>query len=72
MTIRHDAAALHTGVQMRRSRKVNPGVEVGSSDPVMDALRMVKDEGAMMRAEAERTSTPIYVTFGIETCSTDA
>ena len=87
-------------------RKVNPGVEVVSSDPVMDPLRMVKDEGelalmteaqrvagigmdrarellrpgvtaheiateatyAMMRAGAERTSTPIYVTFGIETC----
>ena len=87
-------------------RKVNPGVDVVSSDPVMDPLRMVKDEGelalmteaqrvagigmdrarellrpgvtaheiateatyAMMRAGAERTSTPIYVTFGIETC----
>lgn len=87
-------------------RKVNPGIEVVSSDPVMDPLRMVKDEGelalmaeaqrvagigmdqaremlrpgataheiatevtyAMMRAGAERTSTPIYVTFGIETC----
>ena len=87
-------------------RKVNPGVEVVSSDPVMDPLRMVKDDGelalmaeaqrvagigmdrarellrpgvtaheiateatyAMMRAGAERTSTPIYVTFGIETC----
>jgi Xaa-Pro aminopeptidase len=87
-------------------RKVNPGIEVVSSDPVMDPLRMVKDAGelalmaeaqrvagiamdraremlrpgvnaqeiateatyAMMRAGAERTSTPIYVTFGIETC----
>ena len=87
-------------------RKVNPGIEVVSSDPVMDPLRMVKDEGelaqmteaqrvagigmdrarellrpgvtaheiateatyAMMHAGAERTSTPIYVTFGIETC----
>ena len=87
-------------------RKVNPAVELVSSDPVMDPLRMVKDEGelalvveaqriagigmdrarellrpgvtaheiatevtyAMMRAGAERTSTPIYVTFGIETC----
>jgi Xaa-Pro dipeptidase len=87
-------------------RKVNPGVEVVSSDPVMDPLRMVKDTGelalmaeaqrvagvgmdrarellrpgvtahevatealyAMMGAGAERTSTPIYVTFGIETC----
>jgi Xaa-Pro aminopeptidase len=87
-------------------RRVNPGIEVVSSDPVMDPLRMVKDEGeiarmaeaqrvagigmdrarellrpgvtaqevatevtyAIMRAGAERTSTPIYVTFGIETC----
>jgi Xaa-Pro aminopeptidase len=87
-------------------RKVNPGIELVSSDPVMDPLRMVKDDGelalmaeaqrvaaigmdrarellrpgvtaheiateatyAMMRAGAERTSTPIYVTFGIETC----
>ncbi len=87
-------------------RKVNPGVEVVSSDPVMDPLRMVKDAGelalmteaqrvagigmdrarellrpgvtaheiatevtyTMMRAGAARTSTPIYVTFGIETC----
>lgn len=87
-------------------RKVNPGIEVVSSDPVMDPLRMVKDDGelalmaeaqrvagigmdrarellrpgvtaheiateatyVMMRAGAERTSTPIYVTFGIETC----
>jgi Xaa-Pro aminopeptidase len=87
-------------------RKVNPGLDVVSSDAVMDPLRMVKDEGelalmaeaqrvagvgmdrarellrpgvtaheiatealyAMMRAGAERTSTPIYVTFGIETC----
>ena len=87
-------------------RKVNPGIEVVSSDPVMDPLRMIKDAGeltlmaesqrvagigmdrarellrpgvtaheiatevtyALMRAGAERTSTPIYVTFGIETC----
>ena len=87
-------------------RKVNPGIEVVSSDPVMDPLRMIKDDGelslmaeaqrvagigmdrarellrpgvtaheiatevtyALMRAGAERTSTPIYVTFGIETC----
>ena len=87
-------------------RRVSPGVEVVSSDPVMDPLRMVKDSDelatmaeaqrvagvgmdrarellrpgvtahevatealyAMMRAGAERTSTPIYVTFGIETC----
>ncbi len=87
-------------------RKVNPGIEVVSSDPVMDPLRMVKDDGelvlmaeaqrvagigmdrarellrpgvtaleiateatyALMRAGAERTSTPIYATFGIETC----
>jgi Xaa-Pro aminopeptidase len=87
-------------------RKVNPGIEVVSSDPVMDPLRMTKDEGelalmveaqrvagigmdrarellrpgvtaheiatevtyALMKAGAARTSTPIYVTFGIETC----
>ena len=87
-------------------RRVNPQVELVSSDPVMDPLRMVKDAGelallreaqrvagvgmdrvrellrpgvtarevatealcAMMRAGAERTSTPIYVTFGVETC----
>jgi Xaa-Pro aminopeptidase len=87
-------------------RKVNPEVELVSSDPVMDPLRAVKDPGelaclaeaqriagvgmdrvrellrpgvtahevatetihAMMQAGAERTSTPIYVNFGIETC----
>ncbi|HYN49180.1 MAG TPA: Xaa-Pro peptidase family protein [Candidatus Nanopelagicales bacterium] len=87
-------------------RKVNPGIELVSSDAVMDPLRMVKDDDelalmaeaqraagigmdrarellrpgvtahevatevtyAMMRAGAERTSTPIYITFGIETC----
>jgi Xaa-Pro aminopeptidase len=87
-------------------RKVNPGLEVVSSDPVMDPLRMVKDEDelalmteaqriagvgmdlarsmlrpgvtareiatevghAMQVAGAEGTSTPIFVTFGIETC----
>jgi Xaa-Pro aminopeptidase len=87
-------------------KRVNPGIEVVSSDPVMDPLRMVKDDGelalmaeaqrvagigmdrgrellrpgvtaheiateatyAMMRAGAERTSTPVYITFGIETC----
>ncbi len=87
-------------------RKVNPGLEVVSSDPVMDPLRMVKDDDelalmteaqriaglgmdrarellrpgvtareiaaevgyAMARAGAERTSTPMFVTFGIETC----
>ncbi|MDA8237677.1 MAG: Xaa-Pro peptidase family protein [Chloroflexi bacterium] len=87
-------------------RKVNPGVDLVSSDPVMDPLRMVKDDAevalmveaqrvaaigmdrarallrpgvtarevateatyAMMRAGAERTSTPVYVTFGVETC----
>ena len=87
-------------------RQVNPEVEVVSSDPVMDPLRMVKDAGeiaalteaqriagigmdrarellrpgvtaqeiatevtyAMMRAGAEATSTPLFVTFGIETC----
>ena len=87
-------------------RKVNPGLEVVSSDPVMDPLRMVKDDDelahmteaqriagvgmdlarrllrpgvtsreiaaevgyAMMRQGAERTSTPMFITFGIETC----
>ncbi len=87
-------------------RKVNPAIEVVSSDPVMDPLRMVKDDGeltlmaeaqriaglgmdrarellrpgvtaheiatevtyTMMRAGAEDTSTPIWITFGIETC----
>jgi Xaa-Pro dipeptidase len=87
-------------------RQVNPEVEVVSSDPVMDPLRMFKDPGeidlmtqaqriaaigmdrarslllpgvtaheiateathAMMRAGAEGTSTPIFTTFGVETC----
>jgi Xaa-Pro aminopeptidase len=87
-------------------RKVNPGIEVVSSDPVMDPLRMVKDDGelahmteaqriagigmdraremlrpgvtaraiatevtyAMLREGAEDTSTPLFVTFGLETC----
>ena len=87
-------------------RKVNPGVELVSSDPVMDPLRAIKDPDeldrmteaqriaglgmdrarellrpgvtahevatealhAMMQAGAERTSTPLYVNFGIETC----
>jgi Xaa-Pro dipeptidase len=87
-------------------RKVNPEIEVVSSDPVMDPLRMAKDEGelalmaeaqriaglgmdrarellrpgvtarevaaeaehAMRLAGAEGTSTPIFVTFGVETC----
>ena len=87
-------------------RKVNPEVELVSSDPVMDPLRAIKDPDelalmteaqriaglgmdrarellrpgatahevatealyAMMRAGAERTSTPLYVNFGIETC----
>ncbi len=87
-------------------RKVNPGVELVSSDPIMDPLRAVKEPAeiaamtaaqriagigmdrarallrdgataheiatealyAMMRAGAERTSTPIYVNFGRETC----
>ncbi len=86
--------------------QVNPGIEVVSSDPVMDPLRMVKDAGelalmaeaqriaglgmdrarellrpgvaaaeiatevayAMGRAGAEGTSTPIFVSFGVETC----
>jgi Xaa-Pro aminopeptidase len=89
-----------------RFRRVNPGLELVSSDPVMDPLRAIKDDdelrlmteaqriaglgmdrvrelmrpGAsahematealytMMRAGAERTSTPIWITFGIETC----
>ena len=88
------------------SRKVNPGVELVSSDPIMDPLRGVKEpaevaamteaqrvagigmdrarsllrEGAtaheiatealyaMLRAGAQRTSTPIYVNVGRETC----
>lgn len=87
-------------------RKVNPEVELVSSDPVMDPLRSIKDPDelalmtkaqriaglgmdrarellrpgvtahevatealhAMMQAGAERTSTPLYVNFGIETC----
>jgi Xaa-Pro aminopeptidase len=87
-------------------RKVNPEVDLVSSDPVMDPLRAIKDPGelacmteaqriaalgmdrarellrpgvtahevatealhTMMRAGAERTSTPLYVNFGIETC----
>ena len=87
-------------------RKVNPEVDLASSDPVMDPLRAIKDPGelacmteaqriaalgmdrarellrpgvtahevatealhTMMRAGAERTSTPLYVNFGIETC----
>jgi len=87
-------------------RRVNPGIEVVSSDAVMDPLRMIKDAGelalmaeaqriagigmdrarellrpgvtaheiatevtyTLMKAGAARTSTPIYVTFGIETC----
>ncbi len=87
-------------------RKVNPGVELVSSDPIMDPLRGAKEpaeiatmaeaqrvaglgmdraremlcDGAlahdiatevtytMMRAGASRTSTPIYVNIGRETC----
>ncbi len=87
-------------------RKVNPGVEVVSSDPIMDPLRAVKEPAelasmtaaqriagigmdrarallrdgatahevatealyAMMRAGAERTSTPVYVNVGRDTC----
>jgi len=87
-------------------RKVNPGLDVVSSDPVMDPLRMVKDDDelalmteaqriagigmdrarellrpgvtareiatevgyTMAKAGAEGTSTPMFVTFGIETC----
>ena len=87
-------------------RKVNPEVELVSSDPVMDPIRGIKDADelelmaeaqrvaglgidrarellrpgvtaheiatealhTMMRAGAERTSTPIFVTFGVDTC----
>jgi Xaa-Pro aminopeptidase len=87
-------------------RKVNPGVELVSSDPIMDPLRAVKEPSelatmtaaqriagigmdrarallrdgataheiatealyAMMRSGAQRTSTPIYVNVGRETC----
>ncbi len=87
-------------------RKVNPGVELVSSDPIMDPLRAVKEPAeiaamttaqqiagigmdrarsllrdgatahelateamyAMMLAGAQRTSTPIYVNVGRETC----
>ena len=87
-------------------KKVNPGVEVVSSDPIMDPLRAVKEPSelasmtaaqqiaglgmdrarallrdgatahevetealyAMMRAGAERTSTPVYVNVGRDTC----
>ena len=87
-------------------RQVNPEVELVSSDPVMDPIRAIKDDGelelmraaqriaglgmdraremlvagvrarelatevacTMMRAGAERTSTPIYVNFGVDTC----
>jgi Xaa-Pro aminopeptidase len=87
-------------------RRVNPKLELVPSDPVMDALRSVKDPGelvlmteaqriaavgmdrardmlrpgvlardvaaealyAMMKAGAERTSTPIHVNFGVYTC----
>lgn len=87
-------------------RKVNPGVEVVSSDPIMDPLRAIKEPAelasmtaaqriaglgmdrarsllrdgasahevatetvyAMMRAGAARTSTPVYVNVGRETC----
>ncbi len=87
-------------------KRVNPGVELVSSDPIMDPLRGVKEpaeiaamteaqrvagigmdrarsllqDGAnahevateamysMMRAGAGRTSTPIYVNVGRETC----
>jgi Xaa-Pro aminopeptidase len=89
-----------------RFRQVNPKLELVSSDPVMDPLRGIKDDGelrlmteaqriaglgmdrvrellrpgvtahelatealyAMMRAGAEGTSTPLWITFGVETC----
>jgi Xaa-Pro dipeptidase len=87
-------------------RKVNPRLELVSSDPVMDPIRAVKDEAelalmteaqriaglgmdrarellrpgitahevvtealyTMMRAGAEKTSTPVWVNVGIESC----
>ncbi len=87
-------------------RKVNPRLEVVSSDPVMDPIRAVKDQGelelmteaqriaglgmdrarellregvtahematealyTMLKAGAEKTSTPVWVNVGIETC----
>jgi Xaa-Pro aminopeptidase len=87
-------------------RKVNPGLELVSSDPVMDPIRMVKDPGeletmaeaqriaglgmdrarellrpgvtaheiatealyTMLRAGAEKTSTPVWVNLGLDTC----
>lgn len=87
-------------------RKVNPMVELVSSDSVMDPLRQIKEPEeiefmrkaqriavlgmdrarqmlrpgvtakeiaaetlyAMMKEGSERTSTPLYITFGIETC----
>jgi Xaa-Pro aminopeptidase len=87
-------------------RKVNPGLELVPSDPVMDPIRAIKDPGelelmaeaqriaglgmdraremlrpgvtahevvtealyVMMRAGAERTSTPLWANFGIESC----
>jgi Xaa-Pro aminopeptidase len=87
-------------------RKVNPGIELVSSDPVMDPIRGIKDARelqlmteaqriaglgmdrarellragvtahevatealyVMLRAGAEKTSTPVWVNLGIETC----
>lgn len=87
-------------------RRVNPQLELVPSDPVMDALRSVKEPEeiklmreaqriaglgmdrvrdmlrpgvtahevatevlyTMMKAGAERTSTPVYVNFGVYTC----
>lgn len=87
-------------------RKVNPGLELVTSDAVMDPLRGIKDAGelelmteaqrvaglgmdrvrellrpgvtahevvtealyVMMRAGAEKTSTPLWANFGIESC----
>ncbi len=86
-------------------RRVNPLLELGSSDPVMDELRSVKEPGeidlmtraqevatlgmsrvrellapgarphdiatealyTMMKAGAERTATPVYVSVGLDT-----
>lgn len=87
-------------------RQVNPEVELVSSDPVMDPLRMIKDPGelahmreaqriaglgmdrvrallrpgvlardlarealcTMLEAGADSTATPVWITFGMETC----
>jgi Xaa-Pro aminopeptidase len=87
-------------------RKVNPRLELVSSDPIMDPIRAIKDGGelalmteaqriaglgmdrarellcegvtaheiatealyTMLRAGAEKTSTPVWVNVGVESC----